>query len=76
MTPTQNEKEPVAPHRWEEERAGKKQETRANLITINEGVFTKERGKRPKQWTAACKMNITLSRILLAKLKKLSCLEL
>lgn len=40
------------------------------------GLHQRKRGKRPKQWTAACKMNITLSRILLAKLKKLSCLEL
>lgn len=49
MTPAQNEKEPVAPHRWEEERSRKKQETRANLITINEGVVTKERkGKNTK----------------------------
>lgn len=46
MIPAQNEKEPVAPHRWEEERAGQKQETRANLITINEGVFTKEREEK------------------------------
>lgn len=46
MTQAQNEKEPVAPHRWEEERSGKKQETRANLITINEGVFTTEKEEK------------------------------